>query len=202
MQNKLVPATIVGTMAGLILGFFAGIAYRSKQAPSTSVPPLAQQEQAAAPGLPENHPPKEVMEKVSRLLEQVEKDPNDKDSRIQLGNVFYDMGQYQQAIKWYAAALELDPRNVDVRTDMGTAYHFLGDNDRALQEFAVSLSVNPTHPQTLQNMGWVRYSGKKDYQGALEAWNKLLSTNPGYQNTEQVKKQIEQAKAEMEGKKG
>lgn len=199
MQNRILPATIVGSVAGLILGFFGGITYHSRQ---TASPPAPSSQTQSAEGLPENHPSKEVMDKVVQLREQAEKDPNDKESRIQLGNLFYDIGQYQQAINWYAAALELDPRNVDIRTDMGTAYHFLGDHDRALQEFTVSLSIDPKHPQTLQNMGWVKYNGKKDYQGALEAWDRLLQTNPAYQNAEQIRKQMEQVRAEMAGKKG
>ena len=200
MENRVLPAALVSLFAGLILGFFGGIAYHSQQSPPPAPAPVPQA--GTTPGLPENHPDKEIMDRVARLLEQAEKDPSDKDSRIQLGNTFYDLEQYEQAIKWYAATLELDPKNVNVRTDMGTAYHFMGNHDRALQEFAISLSIDPTHPQTLQNMGWVKYNGKKDYQGALEAWTQLLKTHPDYQNAEQVRKQIEQVKAEMAGKKG
>ncbi|MBI2822338.1 MAG: tetratricopeptide repeat protein [Acidobacteria bacterium] len=195
MQNKTIPAVIVGTVAGLIVGFFGGIVYQGRQTPAAT--PSAPAQEASVPGMPEDHPSREVMDRVAALLTQAEKDPNDKDLRVQLGNTFYDIGQYQQAVRWYAEALQLDPRNVNVRTDMGTAYHFLGDHDRALQEFEVSLSIEPTHPQTLQNMGWVRYSGKKDHKGALEAWNTLLATHPNYQNAEQVRKQIEEVKAEM-----
>lgn len=198
MENRTIPAAIVGVVAGLILGFFSGIAYRGQQSPAA--PPPAASSVPSAGGtqaLPENHPTKEIMDKVATLRAMADKDPTDKVSRIQLGNTFYDLAQYEQAVNWYAAALELDPKNVDVRTDMGTAFHFMGNHDRALQELTASLAIDPTHPQTLQNIGWVKYNGKKDYKGALEAWNKLLQTHPNYENADQVRKQIEQAKADM-----
>ena len=200
MQNRTLPAAVVGAVAGLIIGFFLGM-YQGKQSAPPAAAPAGSQSVAGG-GLPENHPSQEIMDNVARLREQAQKNPNDTNSRIELGNIFYDLGQHEQAIGWYAQVLEIDPKNVNVRTDMGTAYHFLGNHDRALQEFAISLSIDPKHPQTLQNMGWVKYNGKKDYQGALDAWNTLLKTNPNYQNAEQVRKQIEQATAEMAGKKG
>ncbi|HEY2930361.1 MAG TPA: tetratricopeptide repeat protein [Acidobacteriota bacterium] len=203
MQNRTLPAVIVSLVAGLIIGFFGGVAYDSQKAVSAqttadrSAPADATQPDNSK--LPENHPSKEVMEKVTHLLEHAQKDPNDKDSRIELGNIFYNLGQFEQAINYYGQVLELDPRNVNVRTDMGTSYHFLGDHDRALKEFAISLNLDPTHAETLQNMGWVKYNGKKDYKGALEAWNKLLATHPDYRHADQIRKQIELVKKEMAG---
>src|SRR2546428_1076352 len=198
MQNRTLPAAIVSLVAGLIIGFFGGTAYQSRQIPSA--PPSAAAQAGQTSFLPENHPSKETIDQIVRLRDRTEKDPNDKEARVQLGNIFYDLAQYEQAIKWYAAALELDPKDVNVRTDMGTAYHFMGNHDRALQEFGVSLSIDPNHPQTLQNIGWVKYT-QKDYKGALEAWNTLLRKHPDFQNAAQIRKQIEQVKSEMEGKK-
>lgn len=199
MQNKTLPAAIVSLVAGLIIGFFGGTAYQSRH--TSSAPSSAAGQPSQTQALPENHPSKETIDQIVRLRDRAEKDPNDKEARVQLGNIFYDLGQHEQAIKWYAAALELDPKDVNIRTDMGTAYHFMGNQDRALQEFNVSLSITPNHPQTLQNMGWVKYT-QKDYKGALEAWNTLLQKHPDFQNAAQIRKQIEQVKAEMEGKKG
>lgn len=204
MQNRTLPAVIVSLVAGLIIGFFGGVAYDSQKAVTAqATPERAAASDATSPDgkLPENHPSKEVMDKVTNLIERSRKDPNDKDSRIELGNIFYNLGQFEQAINYYSQVLELDPKNVNVRTDLGTSYHFLGDHDRALKEFAISLSLDPAHAETLQNLGWVKYNGKKDYKGALEAWNKLLATHPGYRNAEQIRKQIELVKKEMAGTK-
>jgi cytochrome c-type biogenesis protein CcmH/NrfG len=58
----------------------------------------------------------------------------------------------------------------------------------------VSLSSEPNKPDTLFNLGVVKWQGKKDAPGAIAAWQKLLDTNPGYENKEKVLQLIAQAK--------
>lgn len=77
---------------------------------------------------------------------------------------------------------------------MGTAYWYSGNADKALSELQTSLKYKPGHPQTLFNLGWVRWQGKADPKGAIEAWQQLLKANPDYPQKEQVEKYIAKAK--------
>ena len=104
----------------------------------------------------------------------MKKNPSDYDALIQLGNLYYDARQYPSAIQNYERALTIHPENADVRTDMGTAYWYAGNVDKALTEMQTSLKYRPGHPQTLFNLGWVRWQGKADPKGAVEAWEELL----------------------------
>ena len=135
-----------------------------------------------------------VEQSAAPLLEAVKQNPNDFDSLVKLGNVFYDGQQFANAIQYYERALALQPENVDVRTDMGTAYWYSGNADKALAELQTSLKYKPGHPQTLFNLGWVRWQGKADPKGAIEAWQQLLKANPDYPQKEQVEKYIAKAK--------
>jgi len=128
------------------------------------------------------------------LLEAVNKNPNDYDSLVKLGNVFYDGQQFPNAIQYYERALALHPENADVRTDMGTAYWYSGNADKAVAAMESSLKYRPGHPQTLFNLGWVRWQGKADPKGAIEAWQELLKTNPDYPQKQQVEQYIAKAK--------
>jgi len=128
------------------------------------------------------------------LLEAVNKDPNDFDSLVKLGNLYYDGQQYPSAIQYYERALTIHPDNPDVRTDMGTAYWYTGNADKALSAMEGSLKYRPGHPQTLFNLGWVRWQGKQDPAGAIEAWQQLLKSNPDYPQKQQVEKYIAKAK--------
>lgn len=128
------------------------------------------------------------------LLEAVNKNPNDFDSLVKLGNVYYDGQQYQSAIQYYEKALAIHPENPDVRTDMATAYWYTGNADKAIAEMETSLKYRDGHPQSLFNLGWVRWQGKGDAKGAVEAWEKLLKANPNYPQKEQVEKYIAKAK--------
>jgi cytochrome c-type biogenesis protein CcmH/NrfG len=55
-------------------------------------------------------------------------------------------------------------------------------------------SSEPNKPDPLVNLGVAKWHGKKDAQGAIPAWQKLLDTNPGYENKENVLQLIAQAK--------
>jgi cytochrome c-type biogenesis protein CcmH/NrfG len=128
------------------------------------------------------------------LLEAVNKDPNDFDSLVKLGNLYYDGQQFPNAIQYYERALVIHPDNPDVRTDMGTAYWYTGNAEKALAAMETSLKYRPGHPQTLFNLGWVRWQGKQDPKGAIEAWQQLLKANPDYPQRQQVEQYIAKAK--------
>lgn len=128
------------------------------------------------------------------LLEAVNKDPNDFDSLVKLGNLYYDGQQFPSAIQYYERALLIHPDNPDVRTDMGTAYWYTGNAEKALAAMETSLKYRPGHPQTLFNLGWVRWQGKQDPKGAIEAWQQLLKANPDYPQRQKVEQYIAKAK--------
>ena len=128
------------------------------------------------------------------LLEAVNKDPDDFDSLVNLGNLYYDGQEFPSAIQYYERALALHPDNADVRTDMGTAYWYTGNSETAVVAMETSLKYRPNHPQTLFNLGWVRWQGKQDPKGAIAAWEQLLKTNPDYPERQKVEQYIAKAK--------
>jgi tetratricopeptide (TPR) repeat protein len=88
------------------------------------------------------------------------------------------------------------PDDASVRTDMATGYWYLGDADRAIEEFNRALSYSPNNPNTLFNLGLVKWQGKKDAAGALADWQQLLADNPNYQAKDQVNQMIAQVKGQ------
>lgn len=180
----------------LLLGVALGYLFRGSASPATSASAAStMQPGSAAQGQqPSAEAQAMVEQSAAPLLEAINKNPNDYDSLVKLGNVFYDGQQFANAIQYYERALAIQPENVDVRTDMGTAYWYSGNADKALSELQTSLKYKPGHPQTLFNLGWVRWQGKADPKGAIEAWQQLLKANPDYPQKEQVEKYIAKAK--------
>ena len=179
-------------LLGVALGYlFRGSASQAAQAatPSTVSQPdstFQRGQQADAQAA--------LAQSAAPLLEAVNKDPKDFDSLVKLGNVYYDGQQYPSAIQYYEKALSVHPENPDVRTDMGTAYWYTGNADKAIAEMETSLKYRDGHPQSLFNLGWVRWQGKGDAKGAVDAWEKLLKANPSYPQKEQVEQYITKAK--------
>ena len=189
----------------LLLGVALGYLFRGSASPANDL--SATQPASSAPsgmndasGKPTPEQQKAMVDRAAApLLEAVNKNPNDFEAVVNLGNVYYDGNQYPEAIKYYQRALEINPSNADVRTDLGTAYWYIGDADRALTEFKKSLKIRPNHPGTLFNMGIVEWQGKMDPAAAVAAWQELLKGNPNYQQRQQVEDLIAKAKEHSKG---
>lgn len=192
----------------LVLGVTLGYLFRGSASPGVGSADASAQTAAStpqgtsrsAPAQPNAAQLKEMLERASApLLDALKKNPNDFDSTVQLGNLYYDSKQYPQAIEYYGRALKIQPQNADVITDMGTAYWYTGDADKAITEFKKSLQVRPNHPGTLFNMGIVEWQGKADPAAAVTFWEQLLKANPDFPQKRQVEDFIAQAKQHTKG---
>lgn len=189
MNSKQTVTGLVGILIGFILGFFVSQWVQGPQVPGT--PPAS-----SAGALPENHPTPEMIEKLQHLQEHAEKEPENLDARIQLGNAYYDMGRFDAAIRWYEEALRIDPENVNVNTDLATAYLYTGNPGKGIELYKKSLALDPKHPQTLLNLG-VAYFAVGSFAEAIQYWQTLVDAHPDYPNIDEVRKQIEVAKSQM-----
>jgi cytochrome c-type biogenesis protein CcmH/NrfG len=193
---------------GLVLGYlFRGSAPVTSTAtaattsePATGTPGVPAGR--GAPGASQLNPQQtaEMVQKAAQpLLDTLKQDPHNFDALVKVGNLYYDAKLFPDAIKYYADALKVRPENSDVRTDLGTSYWYTGDADRAITEFNRALKYSPTHPGTLFNMGVVKWQGKMDPAGAVQAWERLLETNPNYPQKQQVLDLIERARQHAKG---
>lgn len=180
----------------LLLGVALGYLFRGSASVGSAqaATPAATQQGSVPQQQPDPNAQAAVAQAAAPLLEAVNKDPNDFDSLVKLGNLYYDGQQFPNAIQYYERALAIHPDNPDVRTDMGTAYWYTGNAEKALAAMETSLKYRPGHPQTLFNLGWVRWQGKQDPKGAIEAWEQLLKANPDYPQKQQVEQYIAKAK--------
>jgi tetratricopeptide (TPR) repeat protein len=118
------------------------------------------------------------------------RDPKNLTAATALGNKLYDAGRYAEAVPYYQQAFALDSRNANLSTDLGTALWYSGRANDALAQYRKSLAADPKHAQTLFNQGIARLEGKQDALGAIESWETLLSTTPGYPDADKVKRMI------------
>ncbi len=189
MRAESIVFAIAGTLFGLIVGWILG----SQQATSANrtAPPAPQQ--AAAPasggGTPQAAPLDQ--NRVQALRTLAEQNPKDAEPRVQLGNVYFDAEEYDEAITWYEAALALKPSDPNVSTDLGVAYYYLNQPDRAVQQFEHSLSLDPQHTKTLLNMGIVKAFGKQDLNGAAAAWRQVVTIAPDSPEGQAAKKALD-----------
>ena len=124
-------------------------------------------------------------------------DPKNVRANVELANRLYDAGRYAESIPYYQQAFTGDPKNVSVSTDLATAMYYAGRADDALAQFALSLKIDPKHAQTLFNLGIVKRDARNDPKGAIEAWERLLSSVPDYPDAGKVRTMITELKSRV-----
>ncbi len=164
---------VAGVFFGILVGWIIG-----SQQGAVATPQAAPQQQAAASDMPGQAVVPLDEARATELRAAAEKNASDAPSRVQLGNMYFDAGRYQDAAKWYEDALRIDPKNADVSTDLGITYYYTNQPDRALAQFDRSLAIDQKHSKTLLNVGVVRAFAKQDLAGAVKAWQQVLDLAP------------------------
>lgn len=183
------PMNAVTGIAGILFGIIVGYVIGSGQfqARADAAGPVAQ---AAAPQSTTLVTDADL-QAYKNVLAQ---DPKNAGAAAALANKLYDAGRYSEAVPYYQQALANDPQNVNISTDLGTALFYAGRPDDALAQLQKSLDIDAKHAQTLFNIGIVRRDGKQDRKGAVEAWERLLASNPGYPEAARVRSLINETK--------
>lgn len=188
MRADAIVFAVAGSLFGLIIGWVLGT---QNAAGSVRAAAPAAQAAPATAGAPAQAPPPLDQSRVQALQTVAQGDPKNLESRVQLGNLFFDSEQYPQAITWYEQAFALNPADPNVSTDLGVAYYYTNQPDRALAQFEKSLAADPRHTKTLLNVGIVRAFGKNDLPGAAKAWEEVVALSPDSPEGQAAKKGLE-----------
>ena len=132
MPKESVVFGLAGVFFGILVGWMIGSQQARTPAATTSAPPAAAQQAQTAPPFDQS--------RATALEATIAKNASDVESRVQLGDLYFDAERFADATRWYEDALKIDPKHVNASTDLGIAYYYMNQPDRALQQFERSLS--------------------------------------------------------------
>jgi tetratricopeptide (TPR) repeat protein len=196
---------LVFALAGMIVGIIVGVLIAGQSrapvnaemqtstqspAPSTTAAPAENQ-------LPEGHPPIDegaVRKQIASQEEILKTQPNNQEAISSLGNLHFDLKEYQKAAGYYEKAVKNDPTNVNLITDLGSSYLWLGEYQKAIEYYNRSLSIDSKHLQTLMNLGIARMS-MGDRPGAAEAWEKVIELYPDHPEVPMLKEAVKKLRS-------
>ena len=182
----------------LFVGVAGGWFVRGSQAPSApGMQTVAASTQGSNTSAPQ--PSAEEMRRMADkqaepLLAKLQTEPKNPELLASIGNVYYDAQLFPVAIEYYGRSLQTKPKDASVRTDMATAYWYVGNADTAITEFNKALRDEPNKANALFNLGVVQWQGKMDVEAALATWQKLLDSNPNYENKDKLLELMAQVK--------
>ncbi len=135
------------------------------------------------------------------LLAQLKTDPNNADTLKKVARIYESTHQFKDASDYLGKAVAVNPKDVAARTEMASCLYYNGDVDGAISQLQQGLNVSPNDANSLFNLGMIRWKGKNDSAGAVQAWQQLLKSNPKLETGKkaQVEKVIAEAKGQTTG---
>ena len=198
-KETVILVVVIAFLAGFVSGATLAILKGKKGDQTVRTPQKPQMAPQEAP--PPGPPPAETALKIDGLKEIVKKDPKNLSAWAELGNLYFDSNQPEEAIKAYTEYLKLKPDNADVRTDLGIMYRNTGQIDKALEEFRKAAQIDPKHVNSRYNLGLVLLHDKREMKAAIKAWEDYLKVDPNSERSQRLKTQLEKMRTMEEAKK-
>ena len=199
MSRENVVYLISGVFFGVLVGWIFG-----SQRLAAPAPPAAVAAPAASAGNTAQPPaaPPVDQARAAALQKVADAEPKNVAVRTELGNLYFDSEQFEQAIPWYESALKLAPASVEVSTDLGVAYLYTRQIERAISQFDNSIRIDPKHLKTWLNMGIAKGMVKGDIPGGEAAWKKVIELAPGSEEAKRAQQGIDALKGAHKGAAG
>ena len=111
---------------------------------------------------------------TSELKKAVELDDELVPALVYLARIYMDDKNYADTVPLLETAAERDPTNADLYLTLGVAYRGVGRLDDAEAAYNKALELNPADPSPHFNLGVLLGDFKKDYDGAVAAFNTYI----------------------------
>ena len=116
---------------------------------------------------------------INAFEKTVESYPEKAIAYQELGALYYQQGQTENALSSYRQAMLLQPENIDAQKNLADFYYAeLGQADEALKIYENILAVTPDDVQTLILAGHI-YVSLNRFEDAKTKYNRALEVDPG-----------------------
>ncbi|MGH7545206.1 MAG: tetratricopeptide repeat protein, partial [Gemmatimonadota bacterium] len=134
------------------------------------------------------------LSRVPQLEGRIAADSTDVEAMNELAHIYVSTQQFREAADLSMRALRVDPENAQAMTHLGVVLWASGDLDAAVEAFDHAIQFDPGWHETYLFKGLVLFTGKQDFQGAVETWERYLEVAPPDVNTDRVRGMLEGAR--------
>jgi tetratricopeptide (TPR) repeat protein len=173
---------------GLFL--FAATPFWAAQQPAPDQPPKPSPSQTVNAGPPPLSP-KEMQEERARVQiaekryeaaiqtyqDLLKDDPKNALYMNMTGIAYLDLGNYNQAKKFFLRASKTDKKYSSAVNNLGMVYYHQRDFRRAIREYQKAAAIDPSQAGTHANLGFAYYNTNKFTEAALE-FQKAIEIDP------------------------
>ncbi len=115
---------------------------------------------------------------IKEIQDFLEENPDNAEAWTRLGNAYFDISRFDQAIHAYEKSLAIEPDNPHVLTDLGVMLRRNNEPQKALEAFDKAVAIKPDFETAWFNKGIVLMHDLNNVPEAIEAWQQLVKVNP------------------------
>ena len=129
-------------------------------------------------------------EAIAAYREALELDPDFADAHCNLGAVFYNRGERNDARRHFERCLRVDPGHVEAHFNLANVLEEEGCNEMALHHYRTGLVADPFYPDLHINLALLYEKLEQSWQAA-EHWRRYLQLEPEGSWSEVAKLRLE-----------
>lgn len=173
---QVVVGLLMGALVGFAAGYFAGGGGRPSGAPRGAAAPASG-------------------DRLADLSRAVERDPENPELLMDLGNLHYDREEWDEAIRLYEKARRKAPKNANLLSDLGAAHRNRGEFELAVAYFQKARESDPNHWQSLLNHVLVEAFDRKDPKESQRVFDELKRRYPEIPQLDRIQARISEIRA-------
>jgi cytochrome c-type biogenesis protein CcmH/NrfG len=116
---------------------------------------------------------------VAALMKKISENPNDVATLQQLGDLYFQTGDYETAGGWMEKILGVEPRNVTARLALGAALFNSGKAADAEKQWRQVLEIDAKNVEAHYDLGFMYLSQDPPDMAKVKAeWNEVIAIAP------------------------
>jgi len=133
-----------------------------------------------------------IMQEIGRLEHELDHhDPENEEAMLRLANLYHDIRQFDNAIRYYAKYIERNPDNPDVKVDLGICYFEAGQPERAVETVENVTNDFPEHQLAAFNLGII-YLNLGEVGPANRYFERAYELNPNNETGQRARRIIDE----------
>ena len=175
MKSKSIGIVVVIIIIVAIVGYVIGTKSGQETQSKSS------QSKAAPSGGGSNHPstpPVDFNEILADLKAQVEKEPDRWELHSKIGDMYFGMKRFDEAVSYYKKSIELNPQDIDSYNDLALASHYTNKTAEGLMYVEEGIKRMPDYQRIWLTKGFLLAVGLGKKEEAVAAWDKAIEIDP------------------------
>jgi predicted ribonuclease YlaK len=119
-------------------------------------------------------------EKQQSFLDTLKNNPANFEATVGLGDLYFGVNMWNEAVRYYSQALRIKPSNADIRIGLAIALYNVGNRDDGIAEIKRVLASKPDHSMAHFNLAaMLQQLGKKElYKEVISEYENYLKLEP------------------------